>query len=116
MFPNHGNVVFLETKTHNRIPFYESPGTGSIGTSILAASWLENCLANHPGCKYQRDEGQRPPSRLIDVGDANGARSPHLWSPGTAFVPYITLSHRWGTSEQVMLTKASLSDMSKGSI
>lgn len=113
MFTNHGNVVFLETKNPNRIPFYDSPGTGSIGTSILAASWLENCLANHPGCKYQRDECQRPPSRLIDVGDANGARPPHLWSPGTASVPYITLSHRWGTGEQIMLTKASLSDMSK---
>lgn len=113
MFPNHGNVVLLETKIPNRLPFYESPGTGSIATSILAASWLENCLANHPGCKYQRDECQPPPSRLIDVGDANGARPPHLWSPGTAFVPYITLSHRWGISEQIMLTKATLSDMTK---
>ena len=113
MFPNHGNVVFLETKAPNRIPFYESPGTWSRGTSILAASWLENCLANHPGCKYQRDECQRPPSRLIDVGDKDGVCPPHLWSPRTASVPYITLSHRWGTGEQIMLTKASLSDMSR---
>ena len=28
-------------------------------------------------------------------------------------MPYITLSHRWGTDEQVMLTKASLPDMRK---
>ena len=113
MFPNYGNIAFPEKKTPKRMPFYESPSTGSIGTSILAASWLENCLANHPGCKHQRAECHRPPSRLIDVGDANGARVPHLCSPGTTSVPYITLSHRWGTGEQMMLTKASLSDMSK---
>ena len=113
MFRNHGKFVFLETKTPNGVPSYESPGSGSIGKSILAASWLEDCLANHPGCRYQTDQCQRPPSRLIDVGDANGIRPPHLWSTGTAFVPYITLSHHWGTGEQIMLTKASLSDMSK---
>ena len=78
MFPNQGNVGLLETKALNRIPFYESPGTGAVGTSILAASWLENCLAHHPGCRYQRDGFQRPPSRLIDVGDADKARPPHL--------------------------------------
>ena len=79
MFPTHGNVGFLETETPNRIPFDESPGTESRGTSILAASWLENCLANHSGCKYQRDECQRPLSRLIDFEDANAARPPHVW-------------------------------------
>lgn len=113
MFPNHANVVLLETKAPNRIPFHESPGTGSRGTSILAASWLENCLANHPGCKYERDECQRNPSRLIDVGDESGTRPPHIWSPGTASVPYITLSHRWGTGNQIVLTKASLPAMSQ---
>ena len=30
-----------------------------------------------------------------------------------ASVPYMTLSHRWGTDEQIMLTKASLPDMSE---
>ena len=107
------SILPLETKAPDRIPFYESPGTGSRGTSILAASWLENCLANHPGCKYQRDECHRPPSHLIDVRDANGARPPHLWSPGTASVPYIALSHRWGTGNQIVLTKASLPAMSQ---
>ena len=113
MFPNHANVVLLKTKAPNRLPFHESPGTGSRGTSILAASWLENCLANHPGYKCERDECQRTPSRLIDVGDENGTRPPHIWSPGTASVPYITLSHRWGTGNQIVLTKASLPAMSQ---
>ena len=79
----------------------------------MAASWLENCLTNHPQCNYRGDKGQRSPSRLIDVGDANGLSPPRIRSLGLASVPYMTLSHRWGTDEQIVLTNASLPDMSE---
>lgn len=112
MFSNHSNCVLSESKTPDQIPVIESPGTASMGT-ILAASWLENCLANHPQCRYPKAKGQRPPSRLIDIGDPNGLLPPRIWSPGMTSVPYMTLSHRWGTDEQIMLTKASLADISE---
>ena len=110
----HMLIVFSESKAPKRIPSIETPSTASIETSILAASWLENCLTNHSQCNDRKDKGQRPPSRLIDLGDApHGLCSARIWSPGTVFVPYMTLSHRWGTDKQITLTKASLPDMSK---
>ena len=74
---------------------------------------MDNCLTNHPQCKCRRDKGRRSSSRLIDVGDANSPFQPRIWFPRTASVPYITLSHRWGTCEQIKLTQASLPDTSK---
>ena len=113
MFSNRSNIVLSASKIPDQIPIIEPTGTGSMRTSILAASWLENCLVNHPQCKYPKAKGHRPPSRLIDVGDANGLFPPRIWSPGMASVPNMTLSHRWGTDQQIMLTKASLPDMSE---
>jgi hypothetical protein len=50
---------------------------------------------------------------LIDVGTSNGKTKPHLWitETGSEFVPYMTLSYRWGKSPEIMLTQASITEL-----
>lgn len=76
---------------------------------------MRNCIGHHPGCSYQRGKDFRHPTRLVDVGTVNGIQKPHLWVPGenTLLVPYMTLSHRWGTSPRVILTKTSIHTLSE---
>jgi len=55
------------------------------------------------------------PTRLIDVGTLDGKIKPHLWIPEkeSEFVPYMTLSYRWGKVPKTVLTQASLTELCK---
>ncbi|PMD40055.1 HET-domain-containing protein [Hyaloscypha variabilis F] len=89
----------------------ESTHTGSDVTLALAAFWIKQCDTHHPKCTHLWAK-QSPylPTRLIDVGTLDGSVKPHLWIPenGHKYIPYITLSYRWGKSPTVLLTQASL--------
>lgn len=83
--------------------------TGSDRAFFSALSWLTDCLTQHPNCIYA--EGPLPlmPSRVIDVGPADGSRSPFLYVTKSTRGRYIALSHRWGESAITKTTKKNLS-------
>lgn len=94
--------------------YVESSNTGSKETLDLALSWINHCNSAHKKCSsqiVQRD--RRLPTRLIDVGTVDGSIAPHLWIPDETapFVPYITLSYRWGMSPDILLTQSSLASL-----
>jgi hypothetical protein len=76
----------------------------------LAASWLRDCIENHPACKLsaERNELRKWPNRVIDIHD--------LQSPCLARItrqPYVTLSYCWGESKQLQTKRSNLADHEK---
>lgn len=67
----------------------------------MARGWMDNCLRNHTTCSKSFLTGWKP-SRLLDVTEDKiklvfqDSAEPHL--------PYVTLSHCWGTEKFLVLT------------
>jgi hypothetical protein len=85
--------------------------TGSDEGFLQASSWLLTCLTQHPNCIDA--EGPLPllPTRVIDVGPANGSQDPFLVASQGRRGRYIDLSHRWGTSNITKTTRANLKEL-----
>ncbi|TVY84431.1 hypothetical protein LSUE1_G002663 [Lachnellula suecica] len=122
--------VWLESKEQSLMPMIklsivaqncvfpshvESTYTGSRETLKLAASWIKQCNDSHKKCLHLKPANMCLPTRLIDVGTADGKVMPHLWIPEktTVAIPYMTLSYRWGMSPKVLLTRTSLPELCK---
>lgn len=63
--------------------------------------WLATCLSSHDSCTIQANEFL--PTRLVDVGSADGTRPPRLFDTRHHRYyhrkpQYLALSHCWGTS------------------
>jgi hypothetical protein len=81
------------------------PAADSVENLRLARRWLSECQHNHKSCLNCLDIA--PPTRLVDVGPADGSQDPRLLltaeylnrdqaaQPGL-LLPYLTLSHCWG--------------------
>ncbi|KAH6694357.1 heterokaryon incompatibility protein-domain-containing protein [Leptodontidium sp. MPI-SDFR-AT-0119] len=81
----------------------------------LARSWLQNCLQTHNVCTPNFPATDFVPTRLIDVS-FNGNTSQwrlHITSPSEP-VPYLTLSHCWGTTQTLRLLEDNLSSFTTG--
>jgi len=82
-----------------------------------ATKWLHSCITSHHSCRLEAyGGGQWYPTRLLDLGDPSEkpcAKGPvrlidtHHTSPHG---PYLTLSHRWGSSKPVLTTTQNLED------
>jgi hypothetical protein len=74
----------------------------------LAKFWIGQCASSHGRCNVVPPSGL--PTRLIDVGDGQGEHSPRIYIPDPTepAVPYITLSHAWGTGNIFRLTSTNL--------
>lgn len=73
-----------------------SPFSGSEACHSLAATWLKDCVENHPTCGVP---GPVPlPTRVIDVGDANSIE-PRLVESRGLHDNYVALSYCWGDPE-----------------
>lgn len=73
-----------------------SPFSGSEACHSLAATWLKDCIENHPTCGVP---GPVPlPTRVIDVGDANSSE-PRLVETRGLHDNYVALSYCWGDPE-----------------
>lgn len=66
----------------------------------IAASWLKNCIENHPGCTIANQNFM--PTRLINVG--NNALDPFLVEGKLEPAPYVALSYCWGTVANTLVT------------
>jgi Heterokaryon incompatibility protein (HET) len=79
--------------------------TGSSGTLLLANAWLNSCLEKHDGPCSSRS--RQLPTRLIDVGPADGTKQPRLYETSDASERhggYVALSYCWGSSRRVLTT------------
>ncbi|OCK85850.1 HET-domain-containing protein [Lepidopterella palustris CBS 459.81] len=68
----------------------------------LASRWLTNCLRNHPKCGAAggfSDLAPRLPTRVIDVGPADGSQEPRLVLSSGKTGTYVSLSHCWGLTQ-----------------
>lgn len=73
-----------------------SPFSGSEACHSLAASWLKDCIENHPTCGVP---GPVPlPTRVINVGDASSSE-PRLVESRGLHDNYVALSYCWGDPE-----------------
>jgi hypothetical protein len=94
-----------ELPSHLVAPFSKNTGD-DIALRFLRVQY-ERCLQHHAECRYQREDSDFLPTRLIDVG---GTADPlvrlreHILP--TARVQYVALSHCWGTFQPATLTKS----------
>jgi hypothetical protein len=77
---------------------------------IKIQSWILDCEASHPGCR--QDNKTPAPKRLIDL---TRLKEGHvvLVENLKKCVPYIALSHCWGSGQHLTTTKATLKDRKK---
>ncbi|KAI7916788.1 hypothetical protein M0657_005406 [Pyricularia oryzae] len=87
----------------------------------IATSWIKECVSSHPLCLQAGAVGTRwLPTRLIDVVHQGEIDSVRLVTTASepallgSFARYATLSHCWGTSSFLTLTKSRFSALSRG--
>lgn len=78
----------------------------------LLRDWLKCCLSTHESCRAGNkctDENAILPTRVIDVGSSreNDIRPYLLETKGGLKGTYMTLSHRWGSTESQFKTESS---------
>lgn len=74
-----------------------------------ATKWLNNCIRNHPRCCINDTEPWAP-TRILDLGPLGKPLHLRLCETSGSRLAqgerYLTLSHRWGTEENLKLTNA----------
>ncbi|KAI3316705.1 HET-domain-containing protein [Xylariaceae sp. AK1471] len=70
------------------------PDLSSLGNMSIAREWLRVCRGQHPDCLTVRSNIL--PTRIIDVGPADGSGALHLVSGEGLKAEYVALSHCWG--------------------
>ncbi|KAE9379693.1 HET-domain-containing protein [Stipitochalara longipes BDJ] len=80
----------------------------------MLQNWSSVCLQKHASYT-QRNQDQRLPTRVLDVGTTDMSKEPYLFETNGAYGSYATLSHRWGDmSIQFQTIKANLKDHKTG--
>ena len=72
-------------------------------------SWIQECATTHKICSSLSDLS-RLPKRVIDVGEAVGAKQISLWESDNAPTRYVALSHCWGKKSLITTTTETLPD------
>ncbi|OAL26374.1 hypothetical protein AYO22_04292 [Fonsecaea multimorphosa] len=85
----------------------EDLSTGSSAALHLALSWLKSCMHTHFPCRHFAPNFPNLPTRVIDIGPSDRSTPPRLHvSTAGQKGWYLTLSHRWGTSNHCRTTKS----------
>lgn len=92
--------------------------TGSDASMRLANYWLHQCLTTHKTCRRYSIGGSVLPTRVVDVGPADGSQRPFLYISGGEPGLYATLSYYWNlgvakTTNAARTTTLSLEDHKK---
>jgi hypothetical protein len=93
-------------------PAWQSSRLTSIhGVIPVISQWLRECYTqpDHARCREKPLRMRTAlPHRVIDVGPANGSRSPRLVMSQGTYGPYTFLSHCWGDYQTFVTTKEML--------
>ena len=85
--------------------------TASEASWALAEMWFQQCTTSHKKCNDTRKDRGWYPTRLIDLGSPYES---HVRLICTSDIrpngPYVTLSHCWGSTDIIQLTRSSLAD------
>ena len=73
-------------------PIQSDPGSDE--SISITQNWIKECDTSHPRC--HQDVNKKLPSRLIDVGSADGIPKPRLVASEGLQGDYVALSHVWG--------------------
>ncbi|PQE07998.1 heterokaryon incompatibility protein [Rutstroemia sp. NJR-2017a BVV2] len=78
----------------------------------LAYRWFLSCRACHQSCGWLIEEPKWAPTRLLDIGNVGDSQwKLHISAEEALNAPnYMTLSHCWGSSNLIKLTRLSFSD------
>ncbi|KAL8779627.1 MAG: hypothetical protein Q9213_006856 [Squamulea squamosa] len=81
------------------------PSREALSSVNVAAivEWLSVCEKKHANCR-QNDQ-QSFPTRVIDVGPADGSQDPRLTITNGQIAPYVALSHCWGRPSESLIPK-----------
>lgn len=77
---------------------------GSEVAFALANQWLQDCLQHHRWCGPKRPHCTLP-TRVIDVGPADGSEEPRLMNGDGRIGQWTSLSHTWGSLVTLTTTK-----------
>jgi hypothetical protein len=89
-----------------------SDNTSSDASFRRAAQWLQNCAEKHEKCNTGLGGNTWYPTRLLDLSNCDrGSRLVHLIQTAEEppVSPYITLSHCWGATRPLQLTRQTIS-------
>ncbi|KAK3381792.1 heterokaryon incompatibility protein-domain-containing protein [Podospora didyma] len=103
-----------ESRIYFHPPRELDPCTGSLATIALAKRWVTDCVANHDSCKTK--DGWYP-TRLLEIGQRGSSeQSVRLIETNVTSLTgnYMTLTHRWGSADQLTLTVSSYPRMLEG--
>lgn len=82
--------------------------TGSEANFRLAKQWLQECASSHSSCP--RPAETELPTRVLDVGPADGSKPPVLCATYGKHDTYVALSHCWGRVAPLTTTTKTLED------
>lgn len=70
--------------------------------------WLSHCDEKHKYCGGA--SSRRLPTRVVDVGPAEGSANPRLYITRDEVARYVALSYCWGAAQTVVTTEQTLED------
>ncbi|KAJ3526819.1 hypothetical protein NM208_g11007 [Fusarium decemcellulare] len=87
-----------------------SPALDSTPNMAIARNWISKCRNEHgSACGAHKDDSPLP-TRVIDVGSAEGTDKPRLFISEGAKGDYIALSHCWGGPIATVLETTNIKD------
>ncbi len=121
--PSHRAYAHIATSTIPKTLQYVSTANGA--AFHLARSWLKRCITHHGGCTVQSHEPVFVPSRLLEIGwrqqDGSAALTVRLRAKSDVLrlqagqtPTYVALSHQWGDSQPLKLSKDTRSQLEAG--
>ncbi|KAL2144178.1 hypothetical protein VTI28DRAFT_9469 [Corynascus sepedonium] len=120
-----GPILVLELEPINDSsipPDVLTDNTRSPGTLALAKRWVSDCVRHHKRCRAGSGGGVWYPRRLLDLSRSNEASEQQSEQivrliETADVIPagrYTTVSHRWGSMEQLRLTKHTYPQLAEG--
>lgn len=82
--------------------------SGSLEVMQILKTWMSFCNTNH-ACRQNLDQSPLP-TRVIDVGPADGSNPPYLLDSSGMRGTYVTLSHSWGGDLKMKLLSSNFAD------
>ncbi|KAM3425308.1 hypothetical protein BST61_g7255 [Cercospora zeina] len=108
-------MIATDRTTIKQCPSRPSQSTASDQAWDAMRCWMQQCIDRHAACN-KTDEHHWHPTRLLDLATSQDCGFIRLVQTAESLVsgPYMTISHRWGSSQPICLYKNNLHKMQGG--